>query len=286
MPDPAPIPAPAPVPTPDPAAGPDAGPDVGPVADPGSAAEPDAGPAPRRRVGRTVALIAVAAVLGVIGGTAVGYGIQAEREPTPLPALNQPGLAYPAAPLPKGQEPAPLSAAEDHQAKADGDLRKLLVPRPAGAREDEYAPRDGWYDLSSYAAAFKDESWMLEFLSENRVRRIAVRSWASGEHRSTTVHLVQFRASYVLGAVEHAEGQRGYMPEKKFAGNEGDALKGSGNGRYYLYPVERKAGYLDLYRARAIFQRGDVMVDITIYDTKKISKSDIRSLAEKQLERL
>ncbi|MFF0748278.1 hypothetical protein [Streptomyces sp. NPDC004267] len=249
-------------------------------------ADTDRVAAPRRRAGRTVALIAVAAVLGVIGGTAVGYGVQAQREPTPLPALNQPGLAYPAKPLPKGQEPAPLSAAEDHQAKAEGDLRKLLVPRPAGAREAEFGPRDGSYALSSYAEGFKDEGWMLEFLDENRVRRIAVRSWDSGENRSTTVHLVQFRASDTLGAVEHAEGQRDYMPEKKFAGNDGDPIKGSGNGRYYLYPVEKKAGYLDLYHARALFQRGDVMVDITIYDTKKISKSDIRSLAEKQLERL
>ncbi|MFF3759177.1 hypothetical protein [Streptomyces sp. NPDC002185] len=48
---------------------------------------------------RTVGLLAVAAVLGLVGGTAVGYGIHADREPTALPPLNQPGLAYPAKPL-------------------------------------------------------------------------------------------------------------------------------------------------------------------------------------------
>ncbi|MER8041839.1 hypothetical protein [Streptomyces sp. NPDC094032] len=267
--DPAPEPAPAPVP--------DAPVAAGPVAD---------APRPKRRIGRTVALIAVAAVLGVIGGTAVGYGVQAQREPTALPALNQPDLAYPAKPLPKGQKPEPLSAAEDHQAKRDGDLRKLLLPRPAGAREGEFAPRDGWYDVSAYSARFKDESWMLEFLNENRVRRIAMRTWDSGKDRTTIVQLVQFRDSSTPGAVEHADSQRSYMAEKEHAGNEGDPLKGSGNGRYYIYPVSKEAGYLDLHHARAVFQRGDVMVDITIYDTKKISKSDIRSLAEKQLERL
>ncbi|MFF5976677.1 hypothetical protein ACFY7C_34750 [Streptomyces sp. NPDC012769] len=277
---PAPTPDPAPVPATTPVSEAEAAEAVG--------AEAEAGPAaaPRRRVGRTVALIAVAAVLGIIGGTAVGYGIQADREPTPLPALNQPGLAYPAKPLPKGQQPVALSAAEDRQAKADGDLRKLLVPRPAGAREAEFAPDDGWQDLASYAAGFKDESWMLEFLNESAVRRIAVRAWDSGEHRTTTVQLVQFRPSDLRGAVDHAEDQMSYMDEEKYAGNGGDALKGSGNGRYYLYPVDRKAGYLDLYQARAIFQRGDVMVDIHIFDTKKISKNDIRTLAEKQLERL
>ncbi|MER7515240.1 hypothetical protein [Streptomyces sp. NPDC126499] len=241
---------------------------------------------PRRRFGRTVALIAVAAVLGIVGGTAVGYGIQADREPTPLPALNQPGLAYPAKPLPKGQEPVALSAAEDRQARTSGDLRKLLVPRPAGARASEFGPEDGWYDLSSYAADFENKSWMLESLLDTEVRRIAVRSWDSGEHRTTIVRLVQFAPGDTLGALEHAEGQMDYMPDDEWAGNDGDALKGSGNGRYYVYPVRKKAGYLDLYRTRALFQRGDVMVDITIGDTKKIGKNEIRTLAEKQLERL
>lgn len=256
-----------------------------PAPDPG--AEPPARSAPRRRrAGRTIALIAVAAVLGVIGGTAVGYGVQAEREPTALPALNQPGLAYPAKPLPKGEEPDPLPAAEDAQAKTDGDLRKLLVPRPAGARDNEFGPRDGWYDIASYARDFKDESWMLTFLGESRLRRIAFRSWESGENRTTVVRLVQFAPSGELGAVDHAEDQLAYMDEEEHADNLGDAIKGSGNGRYYVYPVQREAGYLDLYRARAIFQHGDVMAEIDIFDTKKISKNDIRKLAEKQLERL
>ncbi|MFD4376514.1 hypothetical protein [Streptomyces sp. NPDC058486] len=249
--------------------------------------EPPARSVPRRRrAGRTVALIAVAAVLGVIGGTAVGYGIQAERPPTPLPALNQPGLAYPAEPLPKGEEPAPLPAAEDAQAKANGDLRKLLVPRPAGARENEFGPRDGWYDIASYARDFKDESWMLTFLGESRLRRIAFRSWESGENRTTIVRLVQFAPSGELGAVDHAEDQLSYMDGEEHADDLGDAIKGSGNGRYFVYPVQREDGYLDLYRARAIFQHGDVMAEIDIYDTKKIGKNDIRTLAEKQLERL
>ncbi|MET9955332.1 hypothetical protein ABZ135_27825 [Streptomyces sp. NPDC006339] len=267
-----------------------------PVSEPAAEAEAQAGAAEagtagvqtprRRRAGRTVALIAAAAVLGIVAGTAVGYGVQADREPTPLPPLNQPALAYPAKPLPKGQQPTPLSAAEDRALKTEGDLRRLLVPRPAGAREAEFAQRDGWQDLASYAAGFKDESWMLEFLNESAVRRIAVRSWDSGENRTTTVQLVQFRPSDLRGAADHAEDQMSYMDGEEHAGNGGDALKGSGDGRYYLYPVERQAGYLDLYTARAIFQRGDVMVDIHIFDTKKISKNDIRTLAEKQLERL
>ncbi|MGW0465798.1 hypothetical protein ACWDX6_11070 [Streptomyces sp. NPDC003027] len=250
----------------------------------------DDSPAPsrRRRAGRTAALIAIAAALGVIGGTAVGYGIQAEREPTPLPALSRPNLAYPERPLPKDQVPEPLTAAEDRKVKTDGDLRKLLLPKPAGARKSEDIPEsDGWMSVADYASGFVNEGYMLESLSESEIRRVAATAWDSGEHRETTIRLVQFRSSSALGAARHAERQREYMPEEDHARNDGDLLKGTEEGRYYLYPVQRKAGYLDLYRARAVFHRGDVMVEINIFDTeKKISKNDIRLLAERQLERL
>ncbi|MET9932140.1 hypothetical protein ABZ054_14405, partial [Streptomyces sp. NPDC006324] len=77
-----------------------------------------------------------------------------------------------------------------------------------------------------------------------------------------------------------------YMPDEDFADSEGRELKGSSNGRYYVFPVEREAGYMDMYEARAYFYRGDVAVEIFIVDTKKISENDIRSLAERQLGRL
>ncbi|MEU2433466.1 hypothetical protein ABZ611_28930 [Streptomyces sp. NPDC007861] len=240
---------------------------------------------PRRR-GRTALIIAAAAVIGIVSGTAVGYGIQAEREPTPLPALSQAGLSYPAKPLPESERPAPLSAAEDHKVKTDGDLRKLLVAKPSGARKarDEWLV-DGWTDTRSYALGFDSEDFMFENLVEADIRRVASAAWEQSQYRVTTVQLVQFRSA--KAAMEHAQGQQDYMPdEEEGAGNEGDALKGSGNGRYYLYDVEEKAGYLPLYVARAIVQRGDIMVDIHMIDTKRISKNDIRTVAERQLERL
>ncbi|WP_262386965.1 hypothetical protein [Streptomyces sp. TRM49041] len=245
-------------------------------------------PAPRRRWGRTALLIASASVIGLVGGTAVGYKIQADRPPTPLPALSQPGLAYPAKPLPKGQEPAPLSAAEDRRAKTDGDLRKLLVPKPKGAEDADGLPADGtWSDLTSYALTFESDDYMFEQLAEEGLRRVADIGWAKG-NRTTLVRLVQFRSGYYAGAAEHAEGQRAYMPySKNGAGNGGTLLKGTADGRYYVYDKpDREPGYLPLYKARAVFHRGDVMVDIWLYDTKRIAEKDIRTLAERQLERL
>ncbi|MCX5392157.1 hypothetical protein [Streptomyces sp. NBC_00094] len=254
-----------------------------------AAAAADAAPSeavrPRRRVLRTVGLIAVAAVLGIVGGTAVGYGVQAQREPTPLPPLNQPALAYPK-PLPKGQEPDPLPASEDRQAKAQGDLRKLLVPKPAGAKKDEFGDRDGWMSVREFASDFERAGEALSYQLELGIRRVAVTSWKTGENRLSSVRLVQYRPGDELGAQDHIEDQQGYMPEEEYANGEGEALKGSADGRYYVFPVQRKAGYLDFYEARALFHRGDIAVEIFIFDTKKITEKDIRSLAEQQLGRL
>ncbi|MFJ8658531.1 hypothetical protein [Streptomyces sp. NPDC093795] len=237
---------------------------------------------PRRRALRTAGLIAVAAIIGLVGGTAVGYGIQADREPTPLPALNQQAPAYPK-PLPKGQEPEPLSAAEDRQVKANGDLRKLLVPRPKGARADG---EDGWLSLSEYVGSYNRPAGALEDQLGLGVQRVASRSWLSGEHRSVTIDLIQFRPGSMIGALEFVESQQRIVSGEDRADSDGMTLEGSGNGRYFLYPVQRKAGYLDLYEARAYVQRGDIAIEILLFDTRKIAEKDIVSLAERQLERL
>ncbi|MFG2872766.1 hypothetical protein [Streptomyces sp. NPDC048338] len=242
-------------------------------------------PSRGRRAGRTVALIAVAAVLGIVGGTAVGYGVQAEREPTPLPALNQADLAYPK-PLPKGSTIEPLPVSEDRGAKTEGDLRKLLLPRPAGAKKTDFADDDGWLTVPEYAREFDRPGPALGHELGNGIRRVATTSWQTGEFRVTEIRLVQFRPSDFLGAKDHSEDQMSYMGDDEFAGNEGDALKSSANGRFYVFPVHKEAGYLDLYEARAYLHRGDVAVEIFMIDTKKISKKDIASVAERQLGRL
>ncbi|WP_374982519.1 hypothetical protein [Streptomyces fradiae] len=237
-------------------------------------------PRPARRWGRTVLLIAAAAVIGVSVGTAVGYRIQADRPPTPLPPLNQPGLAYPAAPLPKGEEPPPLTAAEDRRVKTDGDLRELLVPTPKGAKDmDAWWLKNGWEDGASYARGYAWPVAVFEDLVERDLRRIAGAAWDQGGDKETHIELLQFRAGG--SAMTHAEQLR-----EQNAGVDGAPLKGSGNGRYYVLPPSDAGAGGPMHHARAVFQRGDVVVDINIYDSERISQSEIRVLAERQLELL
>ncbi|TRV77327.1 hypothetical protein FKN01_16445 [Streptomyces sp. 130] len=241
----------------------------------------------RRPRGRTALIIAAAAVLGVAGGIATGYGIQADRAPTPLAALSQPDLAYPAKALPAGQEPDPLPASQDRQVRTEGDLRKLIMPRPKGWQEDKgltALTQDGWMGVENYAMNFENEEYMYGDLLDQGLRRVAGASWKKGEYRAADVYLVQFNSGAAAAAL--AEDQRSYMPQKRAAGNGGTPIKGSAEGRYYVFPAEREAGYLPFYQARAIFSRGDVMVDIHIFDSAPISEKDIRTLAERQLERL
>lgn len=262
------------------------------TAEPEEGEQPQSGAEPvavvkRRPRGRTTLIIAAAAVLGLAGGVAAGYRVQADRAPTPLAALSQPGLAYPAKALPAGSEPAPLPASQDRQVRTEGDLRKLILPRPKGWQEDKgltALSQDGWLGVEDYAMNFENAEYMYGDLLDQGLRRVAGASWKKGEYRAADVYLVQFSSG--AAAAAHAEDQRSYMPGKRAAGNEGTAIKGSAEGRYYLFPAERKAGYLPFYQARAIFSRGDVMVDIHVYDSAPISKKDIRTLAERQLERL
>ncbi|MEY9949965.1 hypothetical protein [Kitasatospora sp. GAS1066B] len=115
----------APVPEPEPAAEPSAEP----VAEP--AAEPVADQRPWRR-SRTALLLVGALLLGPLLGGGVGYAIQAQRPPTPLPPIQPVTLpSYPAVHL----DPQASAAIAPKPLAIDGDLRPLLVPRPAGAQD-------------------------------------------------------------------------------------------------------------------------------------------------------
>jgi hypothetical protein len=227
-----------------------------------------------------VLTVAVAAVLGVVAGACTGFVVQAGRKPTALPPLSQAVVKQA-----KG-EAEPLSAAQDRRVKTDGDLRKLLVDRPKGARDTPFAVSDdGWWNLADYAEQFErpDGAFTDELAGE--FRRGAVTSWRTSDTHVVEVHLLQYRQEERVNAVRSADDGM-YWAERDTKGHSW-SIPGTGDGMAYTDTrPERKPGYLPVYQAQAHAWRGDIALEIYITDTKPITKKEIMSLAERQMERL
>ncbi|MBM7436694.1 hypothetical protein [Streptomyces sp. HB132] len=155
-------------------------------------------PRPPRRVLRAaLRWTAAVLVLGGLGaGTAVGI---ASMERTDVPGLgtrddgrwDYPELSLPA--LPSGA-PRPFSdfnTAEVHHA----DLRRLLLPAPAGATVDKKLD-GGWVDIARYAAEYdKDErAAMTQRLGDSALRHIAARGWTMPDGTSSRIYLLRFNS--------------------------------------------------------------------------------------------
>jgi hypothetical protein len=271
---------------PDPEPAPDAppAPPTPPLDEPEATAVP-AVPAPRvRRRGRTTLLIAVAAVLGVVAGTVTGYAVQYHRDPTPLPALSQPDIRTPK-PVQADRNTTARSISVNRWVKTDGDLRKLLVPKPKGTKHEQ---KPGWEDLYAFATWFEYEDEVFQDLAGHDFRRSATVAWSKGSEVYVDVRLVQFRETAKINAEDFAEGQHEYLVEDDWAGNEGEPIPGSANGRTYVFDEpHREAGYEPLYEGRAVAWRGDIVMMITYHNNSgPIDAKELKSLAKRQLERL
>ncbi|MEV0977034.1 hypothetical protein [Streptomyces sp. NPDC049915] len=230
-------------------------------------------PAPRRRRGRTALLITGAVALGLIAGTCVGYLIQADREPTALPSLSQPVLRQAAGPA-----PTPLSAAQDRKVKTDGDLRKLLLTKPSGAKDP--GTGDGWDDLAGYAEGFGKPGVAFDNLAGEEYRRAAAAHWRVGSTYFVDIRLVQFRQEETVGAVQNTDNNQYWAAKEE--GTDSWPLPGTGWGKAYVHHRADNG----VYSAEAHAWRGDISMEIWVYDAKPVTKSKIMQLAERQLERL
>lgn len=251
---------------------------------------PAGGARPRRRGLRTALLLAAAVLAGALGGVTYGYHEQAAEPPTPLPPLNQPGLAHPKKPLPADEVPEPLSAAQDRRVKTDGDLRELLVSRPDGAVDAELDyGGEGWLAPYEVAADSGAPDQTLGFMLEQGLRRTAFTSWS--EEGSTTsvvlIHLYQFRNNATAGSVDYLEIQQNFTSAGLDEQVRSVPLKGSGNGEAYFNetPYE-EVGLPPLYQAIALARRGDIVMEIYWIDGAPVAEKDLTTLAERQLERL
>ncbi|MET7450832.1 hypothetical protein ABZT03_02840 [Streptomyces sp. NPDC005574] len=241
-----------------------------------------AGPPRGRPRGRTTLMIAAAAALGVVAGACTGYLVQADRPPTALPSLSQPGIEQ------AEGDVEPLSAAQDRRVRTDGDLRKLLITRPKGAKDTSFAVgSDGWSGLAGYAREYKRTSTTFNNLVDGEFRRAAVTSWQVGETYSVEIELVQFRQESKPAASEWAESGRFWAEKQENTRGWHVPGTGSENGKAYVHDTPgQRSGYLPLYAAEAHAWRGDVYVEIWIHDSKPISKAKIMDLARRQVGKL
>ncbi|MFJ8854159.1 hypothetical protein [Streptomyces sp. NPDC102437] len=160
---------------------------------------PAPAPKPPRRVLRAVARwTAAALVLGGLGaGTAFGI---TSMERTDVPGLatesdgrwDYPELSLPA--LPAGS-PRPYSdgnVAEIHHA----DLRRLLLPAPAGAVVDKKLD-GGWVSTEQYLSEYakSSRSDLAQTLKDSAPRHVAARGWAMPDGTSTRIYLVRFNST-------------------------------------------------------------------------------------------
>ncbi|MFS4095726.1 hypothetical protein [Streptomyces sp. AF1A] len=237
---------------------------------------PEAPAAPARRRGRTALLIAGAAVLGLVAGTCAGYLVQADRKPTRLPSLSQPVVRQA-----KGYV-QPLTAAQDHRVKTDGDLRKLLLKRPGGTRKTEYT--DTWLDAADYADLFTKPVPAFGDQLENEFRRAAVTAWQT-DSTYVEIRLVQYRQASKLAASEHVQNQQ-YWDDRE-PSTRSWTLPGTGDGMVYVHDrPDTKPGYVPVYSGEAIASRGDIVMEIDVSGTGPVSKEKVMDLAKKQVARL
>jgi hypothetical protein len=246
---------------------------------PESPAAPDTAVAPKRRRGRTGRLLAGAAVLGLVAGTCTGYLVQADREPTKLPSLSQPTLEQS-----RGKSPEPLSAALDRKVKFNGDLRKLLLKKPAGARTATLGrSNDGWMSLDDYADEFTSEGEAFRNLVATEFRRAATVEWREGD-RHIEIRLVQYRQEETRAAAESADDA--YYWAEDEGNTKSWPIPGTGDGTAYVHNRPVSTFGLNIYSAEAHAWRGDVAMEIWIYDRKPIPSARVRDLAKQQMERL
>ncbi|WP_406428134.1 hypothetical protein OHA59_20710 [Streptomyces sp. NBC_01589] len=170
-----------------------------------AAAEPlPVAPKPHRRVLRAVARwTAAVLVLGGLGtGTALGI---TSMERTDVPGLATEGDGrwdYPELSLPALPAGSPRPFNEDNTAEVHhADLRKLLLPAPAGATADKKLA-GGWVSTAQYLSVYRKSkrAELGQVLKDSALRHITARSWTMPDGTSSRIYLLQFNSTAFAGA--------------------------------------------------------------------------------------
>ena len=227
---------------------------------------------------RTGLLFSSAAVLGLLGGGGTGYAIQQHRSPTPLPALGDVAVVR-AAGVSQGSatDGATADPATDDGAKLDGDLIKVLMDKPADAKDPIAEPPTGWISARELAEYYGGEDGMFIALNRDGFRRAAMRMWDAKDGSVVEVDLIQFRTTD--GAAEYYDGGLGTE-----TGSGLVKINGTSTGYAYSWKTKNLAGD---YYGTATALHGTVVVEVYATDSAKlVTASEIARIAEEQVGRL
>lgn len=217
-------------------------------------------------------------MLGVVAGVCTGYIVQADRAVDQLPVLSQPHIAQ------AEGAPQPLTAAQDRAVRTEGDLRRLLVRAPKGAR-DRFGGTgdDAWMDTADVASSYVDTEGAFSHLLESEFRRAADVGWTEGG-TDVEVRLTQYRDLESTDAQDAAVEQQEAM-DWSFPKDTPDGIPGSGVGTVYVGAQrDQKSGR---YEAEAVASRGDLMMHIWLSNSDRpVSKKRAMQLARAQWGRM
>lgn len=231
---------------------------------------------PRRR--RTAVLLLGPLLLGPLLGGGVGYAIQAGRPPTPLPPLQLSTLPkYPTTTL-------DAKAAADALPKPlaiDGDLRKLLLTKPADAQDWDdygYVSGDGWETVGEYTSSHGNTAEHFRTMLSQGIRRIAIATWQKGDTKYR-IQLMQYGPDYAGSAISGVWPSGGDMPMRFANGMEGGYGAPSTPHQY----VDTTVQY---YYGAAQARRGGVLEMIDVFSPSQVNADEVKDLAQRQWERL
>jgi hypothetical protein len=156
------------------------------------------------------------------------------------------------------------------------------VPTPKGDEEQE---RD-WMSLADYAESFKGPDAIFPQLALDGFQRAATADWTDRHDMYYQVTLVQFRDQTANDAQQFFDAQQSIddsVPEAGTSHDLTDVLNGTvwGSGK-----AEDDSGYVPAYSGRGIARKGNVYVEVFVDALHPVKSGTVRSLLEKQLERL
>ncbi|MFI6155054.1 hypothetical protein ACIBCA_20435 [Kitasatospora sp. NPDC051170] len=231
------------------------------------AAGPEQPPRPPRRP-RPVLLSVYGLALGVLAGAAVGYAVQAQRPPTPLPPLQVARPAYPQ----QSVDASAFAATQPRPPAVEGDLTKLLVKPPTGSAPwGELPDQPSWVSAGDIAQHHGDAARQFKALLGSGFRRAAEVDWTKDE--------IRYRVLLTQYAPEHSDAAT--VPS-------GQPFAPDIEGTYRVFdePDHWAESTEQFYYARAGARRGALVMEIEVFSPRPVDPESVKSLAKQQWERL